>query len=206
MLKERLFRLLSVLKEKTGRDIRGRVFVDSAPVFEHEWARRAGLGWIGRNTLLVNPRLGSYCFIGVIISDFEPSGYSLPEERDFCGTCNRCVEACPTGALSSREVNANLCISYNTIERKDEIPLEIKEKMGQRFFGCDACQEVCPWNGKAVMHRVKEFLPDEWLMYMSREDWLELDEETFKSHFKDSPLSRPGLEQIKRNLSQPPLL
>ncbi|WP_292271123.1 tRNA epoxyqueuosine(34) reductase QueG [Butyricimonas sp.] len=206
VLKERLFRLLSVLKEKTGRDIRGRVFVDSAPVFEHEWARRAGLGWIGRNTLLVNPRLGSYCFIGVIISDFEPSGYSLPEERDFCGTCNRCVEACPTGALSSREVNANLCISYNTIERKDEIPLEIKEKMGQRFFGCDACQEVCPWNGKAVMHRVKEFFPDEWLMHMSREDWLELDEETFKSHFKDSPLSRPGLEQIKRNLSQPPLL
>lgn len=200
VVKDRLHRLLAFLRENSGQEISGRVFVDSAPVFEHEWARRAGLGWIGRNTLLINPRLGSYCFIGVIISDFEPSRYSLPEERDFCGRCNRCVEACPTGALSSREVNANLCISYNTIERKGEISSEIKEKMGERFFGCDACQEVCPWNGKAAMHRVDEFLPNEWLMRMDREEWLSLDEATFKERFKDSPLLRPGLEQIKRNL------
>lgn len=205
VLKERLFRLLAFLKEMSGRDVRGRCFVDSAPVFEHEWARRAGLGWIGRNTLLVNPRLGSYCFIGVIISDLEFSSYSQPEERDFCGTCRRCVEACPTGALSPHEVNANLCISYNTIEQKGEIPLAVKEKMGQRFFGCDACQEACPWNGKAILHHVGEFQPNEWLMRMNREDWLELDEATFEARFKDSPLSRPGLEQIKRNLSQPPL-
>lgn len=200
VVKDRLHRLLAFLRENSRQEITGRVFVDSAPVFEHEWARRAGLGWIGRNTLLINPRLGSYCFIGVIISDFEPSRYSLPEERDFCGRCNRCVEACPTGALSSREVNANLCISYNTIERKGEIPSEIKEKMGERFFGCDACQEVCPWNGKAAMHHVDEFLPNEWLMRIDREEWLSLDEATFKERFKDSPLLRPGLEQIKRNL------
>ncbi len=179
-------------------DKRGLLF--SAPVFEHEWARRAGLGWIGRNSLLIHPRLGSYCFIGVIISDFEPSRYSLPEERNFCGQCNRCVEACPTGALSSHEVNANLCIAYNTIERKDDIPSKMKKKMGDRFFGCDACQEVCPWNRKAVLHHVEEFSPNEWLMRMSREDWLSLDEEIFRERFKDSPLLRPGLEQIKRSV------
>ena len=200
VVKDRLFRLYAALEEEIGREIRGRVFVDSAPVFEHEWARRAGLGWIGRNSLLINPRLGSYCFIGIIISDFEPSVYSLPEERDFCGQCNRCVEACPTGALSSYEVNANLCISYNTIERKGEIPPAIKKKMAVRFFGCDVCQSVCPWNRKAVAHHVDEFSPNEWLMRMSREDWLSLDEETFRERFKDSPLLRPGLEQIKRSV------
>ena len=200
VVKDRLFKLYARLEETIGRKIMGRVFVDSAPVFEHEWARRAGLGWVGRNSLLINPRLGSYCFIGVIISDFEPSTYSLPEKRNFCGQCNRCVEACPTGALSAYEVNANLCISYNTIERKGEIPSEIKKKMGVRFCGCDACQDICPWNRKAVAHHIDEFSPNEWLMWMSREDWLSLDEETFRERFKNSPLLRPGLEQIKRNV------
>ena len=200
VVKDRLFKLYACLEETIGRKIMGRVFVDSAPVFEHEWARRAGLGLVGRNSLLINPRLGSYCFIGVIISDFEPSTYSLPEKRNFCGQCNRCVEACPTGALSAYEVNANLCISYNTIERKGEIPSEIKKKMGVRFFGCDACQDICPWNRKAVAHHIDEFSPNEWLMWMSREDWLSLDEETFRERFKNSPLLRPGLEQIKRNV------
>ena len=200
VVKDRLFKLYACLEETIGRKIMGRVFVDSAPVFEHEWARRAGLGGVGRNSLLINPRLGSYCFIGVIISDFEPSTYSLPEKRNFCGQCNRCVEACPTGALSAYEVNANLCISYNTIERKGEIPSEIKKKMGVRFFGCDACQDICPWNRKAVAHHIDEFSPNEWLMWMSREDWLSLDEETFRERFKNSPLLRPGLEQIKRNV------
>ena len=200
VVKDRLFKLHTCLEEVTGRKITGRAFVDSAPVFEHEWARRAGLGWIGRNSLLIHPRLGSYCFIGVIISDYEPSRYSLPEERNFCGQCSRCVEACPTGALSSHEVNANLCISYNTIERKDDIPSEIKKKMGDRFFGCDACQEVCPWNRKAVLHHVEEFSPNEWLMRMSRDEWLALDEEVFQVRFKESPLQRPGLERIKHNL------
>ena len=110
------------------------------------------------------------------------------------------MEACPTGALSAYEVNANLCISYNTIERKGEIPSEIKKKMGVRFFGCDACQDICPWNRKAVAHHIDEFSPNEWLMWMSREDWLSLDEETFRERFKNSPLLRPGLEQIKRKV------
>lgn len=202
VVKDRLFKLLASLEAEIGQKITGRLFVDSAPVFEHEWARRAGLGWIGRNSLLINPKLGSFCFIGVIISDFEPGTYSTPELRNFCGTCNRCVEACPTGALTSHEVNANLCIAYNTIELKGNIPAEVRKKMGQRFFGCDICQEVCPWNGKAVGHDVDDFSPNEWLMRMTREEWLDLDETAFKSRFKESPLSRPGLEQIKRNLRE----
>ncbi len=200
VVKDRLFKLYSSLQEKDGRKITGRIFVDSAPVFEHEWARRAGLGWIGRNSLLIHPKLGSFCFIGVIISDFEPDSYSSSESRNFCGTCNRCVKACPTGALSPYEVNANLCISYNTIERKDEIPPLIKEKMGNRFFGCDACQDACPWNRGAVLHHVEEFASDPWVMTMSREDWLDMDEETFKGRFADTPFTRPGLERIKRNI------
>ena len=157
-------------------------------MFEHEWGLTAGLGWIGRNSLLIHPRLGSYCFIGVIISDFEPSRYSLPEERNFCGQCNRCVEACPTGALSSHEVNANLCISYNTIERKDDILSEIKrKKMGDRFFrGVMPVRRSGPWNRKAVLHHVEEFSPNEWLMRMSRDEWLALDEEAFQVRFKES--------------------
>ncbi|WP_455509314.1 tRNA epoxyqueuosine(34) reductase QueG [Butyricimonas paravirosa] len=200
VVKDRLFKLYSCLQEKIGREITGRVFVDSAPVFEHEWARRAGLGWIGRNSLLIHPRLGSFCFIGVIISDLEPDSYSSAEIRDSCGTCNRCVDACPTGALSPYVVNANLCISYNTIERKNEIPPSIKEKMGNRFFGCDACQDVCPWNRKAILHHVEEFAPNPWLMTMSREDWQDMDEDTFNERFAGSPFTRPGLEQIKRSL------
>lgn len=202
VIKARLFRLFSALQEEEPeRPLQGRIFVDSAPVFEHEWARRAGLGWIGRNTLLINPSLGSFCFIGIVISNFEPADtYSLPETRNFCGNCRRCIDACPTGALSAYEVDANLCISYNTIELKGEIPSGVKGKMGRRFFGCDVCQESCPWNGKAVFHRVDEFSPNLWLMRMKREDWMAMDPETFRLRFKDSPLSRPGLEQIKRNL------
>lgn len=200
VIKERLFQLYSFLQQHTGQKITGRVFVDSAPVLEHEWARRAGLGWIGRNTLLIHPKLGSFCFIGVIISDLIPDNYSLPEQRDFCGTCNRCIAACPTGALSAHEINANLCISYNTIERKGEIPSEIKEKMEQRFFGCDTCQDVCPWNGKAVLNRVDDFSPDTSFINMNREEWLALDEDTFKTRFKNTPFFRAGLQQLKRNL------
>ena len=200
VVKDRLFKLFASLEAEIGQKITGRIFVDSAPVFEHEWARRAGLGWIGRNSLLIHPKLGSFCFIGVIISDFEPDTYSSAEYRSFCGTCNRCVEACPTGALSPYEVNANLCISYNTIERKDDIPPSIKGKMGNRFFGCDACQDVCPWNRGAVLHHVEEFVPNPCLMTMNREDWLAMDEETFKERFADTPFTRPGLERIKRNI------
>lgn len=200
-VKERLFQLFAFLREREGRPLRGRVFVDSAPVFEREWARRAGLGWIGRNTLLIHPRWGSFCFVGVIVSDFEPESYSEPWTAGRCGTCHRCLDACPTGALKPYSVDANKCVSYNTIERKEPIPEEVRVKMGNRFFGCDACQEVCPWNRRAVPHCDAAFRPNEWLRRMTREDWMRLDEATFQERFSDSPLLRPGLPHLQSILS-----
>lgn len=201
VIKERLFQLFAFLQEREGRHFRGRVFVDSAPVFEREWARRAGLGWIGRNNLLIHPQWGSFCFIGVIISNFEPESYSVPL-LNHCGTCQRCLEACPTGALETYSVNSNKCVSYNTIERTDSIPTEVRNKIGNHFFGCDTCQEVCPWNRRATPHHDEAFRPNEWLRRMSREDWLRLDEATFQKRFSDSPLLRPGLAHLQSILSE----
>lgn len=200
-VRERLRQLFAFLREREGRPLRGRVFVDSAPVFEREWARRAGLGWIGRNTMLIHPRWGSFTFIGVIISDFEPESYSEPFPSNRCGVCRRCVEACPTGALGPGGVDSNKCISYNTIERKDAVPAAVKARMGDRFFGCDACQEACPWNRRAIPHRDDAFRPNEWLRRMTREDWSRLDEAAFRERFADSPLSRPGLSHLQSLLS-----
>ena len=204
VVKGRLFQLFAFLQEREGRRLRGRVFVDSAPVFEREWARRAGLGWIGRNTLLIHPRWGSFCFIGVIVSDFEPEAYSEPYAANRCGTCRRCVDACPTGALRPFFVDANKCVSYNTIERKDPVPDAVRERMGGRFFGCDACQDACPWNRRAIPHRDEAFRPNEWLRRMTRRDWLRLDEAAFRERFADSPLLRPGLPHLQSILSDLP--
>ena len=200
VLKQRLHQLWRDLEETAGRAIHGRVFVDSAPVFEREWARRAGLGWIGRHSLLIHPRWGSYCFIGVIISDFEPDTYSLPFEGNRCGTCVRCLAACPTRALIPCVVDANRCISYNTIERKDAIPPRLKSLMAGYLFGCDICQDVCPWNRKAVPHCDAAFQADTELLSMTREDWLALDETTFRERFAHSPLLRPGLSRLQELL------
>ena len=200
VLKQRLHQLWQDLEDAAGQAIHGRVFVDSAPVFEREWARRAGLGWIGRHSLLVHPRWGSYCFIGVMISDFEPDTYSSPFEGDRCGTCGRCLAACPTKALTPGVVDANRCISYNTIERKDAVPLGLKPLMEGYLFGCDVCQDVCPWNRKALPHRDAAFRPDDGLLNMTREDWLALDEAAFRERFARSPLSRPGLRHLQELL------
>lgn len=200
VLKERLHRLFALLKEKASASVHGRVFVDSAPVFEHEWARRAGLGWIGRNTLLIHRKWGSFCFIGVIISNLEFDTYSPFFEGSFCGNCNRCVEACPTGALTAYSLDARRCISYHTIENKGEIPDFVRQKMGTRIFGCDICQEVCPWNQKRVFNEVVEFQPGKEVMEWTKEQWLQLDEKTFEMCFKDSPLARAGLNKLQNNL------
>lgn len=178
----------------------GRCFVDSAPVMEKEWARRAGLGWIGKNTLLLHRRLGSFCFIGVIITPAVFDRYSLPLTQQYCGTCKRCVEACPTGALSPYELDANKCISYHTIENKGDYPWEIRRKAGKWIFGCDICQEVCPWNGHLKVHQIPEFMPNPKVMQMTDADWKKLDETAFHILFKDTPLERTGLKRILRNL------
>lgn len=197
VVKQRLYQLMA---EMGGPE--GRCFVDSAPVFEHEWARRAGLGWVGKNTLLIHKKYGSFCFIGVIFTSAVFDSYSEAFENSYCGRCNRCVEACPTGALSPYQVDARRCISYQTIENKEAVPEKIRLLKGNRIFGCDRCQEVCPWNNRAKQHRVEEFLPDEQVMCLQKEDWLEMSEDKFRNLFENTPLERTGLKKLRSNLDE----
>ena len=181
--------------------LEGRIFVDSAPVLDRAWAHRAGLGWIGKNSNLISRKAGSFVFIGELILDLELEYNSVPE-TDFCGSCNRCIEACPTGAiLENRTLDAERCISYQTIENKTEILPALEGKFSNRFFGCDICQDVCPWNHKAQNHMEAEFEPAPGLMEMSREDWIKLDREQYKRLFRKSPVKRAGFEKLKGNLA-----
>lgn len=181
--------------------LEGRCFVDSAPVFEHAWAVRSGLGWIGKNTLLINKKLGSFCFIGILMTTAVFDTYDEPYAVAHCGNCNRCVEACPTGALSAYALDARKCISYLTIEQREDYAEAIKEKAGGRIFGCDICQEVCPWNREIAEHHVEDFMPLEVLTRFNREDWVQMDEKAFNVYFGESPLKRAGLEKLHRNMS-----
>lgn len=192
VIKERLRRLM--------QGIDGRCFVDSAPLLEREWARRAGLGWIGKNTTLINKTLGSFCFIGIIITPLEFDRYSTPVENTHCGTCDRCQAACPVNALSDDGVDSNKCLSYHTIENKGDYPEHLRQKAANRIFGCDACLEACPWNSKAHDHHIIEFMPQKAAMTLSATDWYNMDNNTFESIFKDTPLERTGLQRLKRNL------
>ncbi len=177
----------------------GRAFVDSAPVLDRAWAARAGLGWIGKNSNLISPETGSFFFIGSLVIDI-PLYYDKPIP-DFCGDCNRCLIACPTGAIvSPRVIDSGRCISYLTIENKGEIGNEFRESIADRVFGCDICQDVCPWNRKAIPHKVKELEPLPGLLEMARADWYTLDETTFKSRFAKSAIKRAKFAGIKRNL------
>lgn len=194
VVKERLRQLMGQME--------GRCFVDSAPVLEHEWAKRAGLGWLGKNTLLINKKWGSFCFIGVIVTTTEFDTYSTPFENNYCGACTRCIEACPTGALSDCEVDARKCISYNTIENKGTYPEILKKRAGGRIFGCDICQEVCPWNKVAQMHNVPEFMPDNRVMQLTAADWQGMDASTFLQLFKNTPFERSGLDRLKQNIPE----
>ena len=195
VVKERLRRLMQELG-----GIPGRCFTDSAPVFEHEWARRAGLGWIGKNTLLIHRGKGSFCFIGIIITPWLFDSYSQSFEKSYCGTCTRCVDACPAGALTAHRVDARRCIAYHTIESREPVPEEIRRVAGNRIFGCDRCQEVCPWNRQADEHRVPEFVPEPESLHLREEDWRKMDEAAFLRLFKDTPLERTGLEKIRSNM------
>jgi len=181
-------------------DAEGRVFVDSAPVLDRAWAKQAGLGWVGKNSMLISRSAGSFFFIGEIILDLVLEYNEIPES-DFCGSCNRCIEACPTGAiLDTRSIDSERCISYQTIENKGEVSSEIEDKLAGRVFGCDICQDVCPWNRKAEKHQEPAFNPDRELLLMSRENWLKLGKEKYKLLFHQSPVERAGYEKIKRNL------
>jgi len=199
VLKEKLYQLFAWLEAQVG-EVHGRAFVDSAPVMDKAWARRSGLGWIGKNTNLINRRMGSFFFIGELIVDIPlPPDGPIP---DYCGTCTRCIDACPTGALVQPYVlDARRCISYLTIEhRGDDIPPELQEKMGNWIFGCDICQDVCPWNKFKYATSEPRFMPRPGLPDMPLERWEELDLEAFRQKFRKSAVKRAKFEGFKRNV------
>ncbi len=202
VIRKKLQQLLAWINEALT-PVNGRAFVDSAPVLERAWARRAGLGWIGKNSMLITREGGSYFFIGELILDLELA-YDHPEPEDYCGTCSRCLDACPTHAIQpNRTVDATRCISYWTIEyRKESFPQEAPENFREWVFGCDICQEVCPWNRKARPHHTPDFLPDEKRLSLTREDWERMTEEEFERLFAGTPVMRTGLERMKRNVKK----
>jgi epoxyqueuosine reductase len=180
-------------------DSSNAIFVDTAPLAERTWAVRAGTGWIGKNSNLISPKYGSFVFIGTVLTDLGLE-YDKPRE-DRCGTCTRCIEACPTNAIVSPHViDSRRCISYLTIENKGEINAEFRELMQNRVFGCDICQDVCPWNSRVIPHSEKDLEPLPGLLQMRKEEWLSLNEEDFKTIFKDSPVKRAKYHGIRRNL------
>lgn len=200
VLKWKLKELLKKARVEWG-DFQGRAFVDSAPVHERAWARRAGLGWVGKNSLLLNKGMGSYFFLAELLVDLDLQP-DRPNPVDHCGTCTRCIDACPTGAIIQPQVvDGSRCISYFTIELRGEIPEPYARQLGDWAFGCDVCQEVCPWNRHATPHSEPRLAPREGMMELSREDWLDLTEETFRAIFKETPLKRTGLDKIRRTIT-----
>lgn len=199
VIKAKLRALLEAIQSEIGH-VEGRAFVDSAPVMERQWAQKAGNGWIGKNSLLLSRNLGSFFFLAELIIDLEleadgPIG-------DFCGTCTRCMDACPTDAIPQPYmVDGSRCISYLTIELKEEIPSEFEGKMADWVFGCDICQEVCPWNRFSKPHTEPAFLPHEDLKGFSQNDWEEMTKETFQKVFKKSAVKRTKYEGLKRNIA-----
>jgi epoxyqueuosine reductase len=201
VIRPKLKQLLASLQQEIGQ-IEGRGFVDSAPVLERSWALRSGLGWIGKNGNLIHKGAGSYFFIATLITDLELL-YDEPFAKDYCGSCTRCIDACPTDAIQpDKVVDGSRCISYFTIELKDLlIPEAFKGQFNNRMFGCDICQEVCPWNRFSTPHNHEELKPRRETLTFSDKEWLELTEENFRKIFKGSPLKRAGFKGIMRNIT-----
>jgi epoxyqueuosine reductase len=199
VIKDKLKVFLEKIQEAVG-EVHGRVFVDSAPVMERAWAKRSGLGWIGKNSLLLNREMGSFFFIAELILDLELE-YDGPI-KDYCGTCTACMDACPTEAIPAPYVvDGSKCISYFTIELKEEIPADVKGKFENWIFGCDICQDVCPWNRFSKSHQEARFQPSPGLASMEKQEWKEMTQEVFQTLFKNSPLKRTKFEGLKRNIS-----
>lgn len=200
IIREKLNSLLDFIKEHIGH-IEGRGFVDSAPVLEKAWAKKSGLGWVGKNALLINPKHGSFFFIASLISDLELS-IDPPFQSNHCGTCTRCIDACPTEAIIGNAlIDASKCISYLTIELKDElIPTAYKGKMEGWAFGCDICQDVCPWNKFSTATTEPHFKPIPEVLNLSLSEWEEMTAAEFKKIFKSSALSRTKWQGMQRNL------
>ncbi|MFN3757604.1 MAG: tRNA epoxyqueuosine(34) reductase QueG [Algoriphagus aquaeductus] len=199
VIRAKLTEFLEVIREEIG-EINGRSFVDSAPVMERQWAQRAGLGWIGKNSLLLNRQMGSFFFLAELIIDLEATP-DTALAKDYCGTCTACMDACPTDAIVQPEViDASKCISYLTIELKEAIPNEFAGKMENWVFGCDICQDVCPWNRFSRTHQEPAFQPNTELSQFTNLEWIEMTEETFKRVFAKSAVKRTKFSGIKRNV------
>lgn len=199
VIKEKLQQLLQYIQLEIAQTT-GRMFTDSAPVLERAWAVQAGLGWIGKNGLLINKELGSFFFIGELVIDLELE-YDKPFEKEYCGSCNQCLSACPTQALTQAYIlDARKCISYLTIELKTDVPSELKPKLTKRAFGCDICQDVCPWNQKVKGHSILEFSPQSNLLEMNSEEWLSLTEKQFNQLFSNSAIQRAGYKKFVQNI------
>jgi len=199
VMKDKLGELLQFIQSEIA-PCEGRCFVDSAPVLDRAWAARSGLGWIGKNTNLISTEHGSFFFIGELIIDLElPANDKIV--RNHCGNCTRCIDACPTQALVAPFVlDARRCISYQTIENRGEIDPALKGKFENRVFGCDICQDVCPWNLKSEVHHEPAFTPDLTLMNLTKEEWSEMDKPLFNALFRNSAVKRTRFEGLKRNL------
>lgn len=199
VIKGKLKELMWAIQEEIG-EINGRAFVDSAPVMERQWAEKAGMGWIGKNSLLLRKGMGSFFFLAELIIDLELE----PDNpvKDYCGNCTRCIDACPTDAITQPEVvDGSKCISYFTIELKDAIPEDMKGKFEDWIFGCDICQDVCPWNRFSKAHNETAFTPHSHLHEMTKGDWEEITEEVFREVFRKSAVKRTKLSGLKRNIS-----
>jgi epoxyqueuosine reductase len=198
VIRKKLKHFFAEIKAKFG-EVEGRVFVDSAPVMEKVWAAKAGIGWQGKNTLLINKKAGSFFFLSEIILDLELEADA--PVKDYCGTCTRCIDACPTHALEAYAIDASKCISYYTIELKNALPESEKNKMHDWMFGCDICQDVCPWNRLSKAHAEPQFMPSNTLLNMRKKDWQELSHELFDELFEGSAVKRTGYEGLTRNIA-----
>ena len=196
VLKRKLYTLLEFIFEKAG-EINARVFTDSAPVMDKAWALRGGLGWIGKHTNLINPKLGSWYFIGEIILDLELD-YDAPM-KDFCGTCTKCIDACPTDALKPYQIDSNKCISYLTIELRENMPAEFVGQTEGWAYGCDICQDVCPWNRFSTPNK-GEFKPLDHILAYGKAEWLGMEKREFKKMARKSAMSRVKWEKMMDNL------
>ena len=199
VIKEKLIFFLTFIKDKIG-DVHGRAFVDSAPILEKAWAAKSGIGWVGKNSNLITKQVGSFYFLAELIVDLDLDYDRI--ESDHCGECTACIDSCPTEAIAQPYVvDGSKCISYFTIELKENIPKEFKGKFDDWVFGCDICQDVCPWNKFSKSHKEPLFKTNSKLIKMSRDEWNEITEETFNKIFKNSALKRTGYKGLTRNLN-----
>ncbi|MCH1472891.1 MAG: tRNA epoxyqueuosine(34) reductase QueG, partial [Bacteroidia bacterium] len=199
VIKSKLKEFMSLIQDEIGQ-VSGRVYVDSAPVLDRAWAAKSGLGWIGKNSMLITKQKGSFYFIAEIIIDLELT----PDNptTDHCGSCRACIDACPTDAIiDNKVIDSNKCISYLTIELKDQIPSSFKDKMEGWAFGCDICQDVCPWNRFSTPNKDEQFQSHPKLKELHKNEWTELTEEVFKDVFKKSALKRAGYMKFSNNLT-----